>query len=390
MSSLETSLDFPVIDSGIVHDWPSLSEIAEYISPEWRELLLRPYDDFGPMVPRVGVRYPDAVLAEGQAAAYSRKLDLDELCREFLDVGLADRLVLLPDSDSRVGALTIHQLARTVASATNDWTIEEWLARDSRLFGIAVIPNQVPEDAAAEIRRIGDHPQIVGVALGANTLHRRFGHAIYYPIYEAAADLDLPLVLHASSDAAILTEATLSPTGGGMPSTYAEARVLNNHGHWSHVSSMIYQGVFNRFPDLKLLLVGGGAAWIPGYLWRLDYWHKAAQLEQPHVHELPSNYFMRHCRISTWGLESPARAEQLVNILNTLPAPGAASLLMYASRHPLGDSESPAVLSARIPESWHRRVFRDNAAEFFRWPAAATTAVGIDVSAVSPEGSSRA
>jgi uncharacterized protein len=354
----------PIVDAGVVHDWASVADIAEYLAPEWRRFVLRPHDDFGPIVPRVPLMYPESVVADGPFVAPPR-LELEALRRDVA----ADRVVLVPDADARVGAVQQHQLARAVAQAVNDWTIHEWLEQDPRLHAIAVIPNQVPEDAAAEIRRVGAHPQIVGVALGTNTLGRKFGHAVYNPIYEAAAELGLPLVLQVGSDAPFLFEAAIAPTGGGLTATYGEWRALDNQGHMSHVTSMIYQGVFVRFPGLKLLLMGGGAAWIPGYLGRLDYWHKTLQLDMPWLDEQASRTFLRHVRVSTWGLESPAQPERLLRLLDAIPDPGASHLLVYTSRYPRGDAETAQALRARLPGEWQQRIFHDNAAELFRWPA---------------------
>jgi predicted TIM-barrel fold metal-dependent hydrolase len=360
-------LGFPIVDGGVLHDWTSITDIVEYMPSEWREWVLRPADSFGPMVPRSYLRYPESVTAAGPTALPPPPT-LDQIRRDLLDSGDVERAILLPDADSRVGAVMVHQLSRVVAQATNDWTISERLEQDPRLFGIAVLPNQVPADAAAEIRRIGEHPQIAGVALGVNTLYRKFGHAAYTPIYEAAAELDLPLVLQIGSDAVNINDAALMPTGGGAPSTYGEFRALGNHSHMSHVMSMIYQGVFVRFPNLKLLVVGGGAAWIPGFVWRLDYWHKMTQHELPWLTEQPSDYFLRHCRVSTWGLESPAGPERLVKLLGTLPEQEVSQVLLYTSCYPRRDGETLEQIAGRLPEAWHRRVFRDNALEFFRWP----------------------
>jgi hypothetical protein len=100
----------------------------------------------------------------------------------------------------------------------------------------------------------------------------------------------------------------------------------------------------------------------------MDYWFKSLQLDVPWLSELPSKYFMRHCRVSTWGLESPAEPERLVKLLSTLPEPGPSQLLIYTSRYPKADGESPESLRTRLPESWHRGIFRENAKNFFSWP----------------------
>jgi predicted TIM-barrel fold metal-dependent hydrolase len=363
-----STLDYPIIDAGVVHDWASVAEIAEYLDPAWRQYVLRPWEEFGPLVPRLNLMYPDVIEPDGGVAP--AWLELEDLRTNVLDGGGADRAVLLPDADSRVGGVMQHGLARALARAVNERTVHEWLDQDWRLFGIAVVPNQVPEDAAEEIRRIGAHPQIVAVSLGTNTLGRKFGHPVYNPVYEAAAELGLPLVLQLGSDASALVESFAAPTGGGAAATHGEWRALGNHSHMSHVASLIYQGVFVRYPGLKLLLIGGGAAWIPGYLARLDYWHKALQLDVPWLDEQPSETFLRQCRVTTWGLESPADPERLVKLLSTLPEPGASQLLIYTSRYPKGDAEPLESLRARLPESWHRGIFRENAESFFRWPPA--------------------
>src|SRR5207245_2457965 len=53
----------------------------------------------------------------------------------------------------------------TIARATNDWQIAEWLDRDSRLRASLVVPSKQPEAAAREIERVGGHPGFVRVFL---------------------------------------------------------------------------------------------------------------------------------------------------------------------------------------------------------------------------------
>jgi hypothetical protein len=261
-------------------------------------------------------------------------------------------------------AFPAQYAARNVVRAANDWTIEQWLGRDTRLFGLILVSASLPEEAAAEIRRVGVNDRMVGVALGANALCRPFGDPLYHPIYRAAAELSLPIVIQVRSDEA--SGLNSAPVAGGLPATFAECHALGAQSHMTHAASLILQNVFELFPDLQFLLVGGGAMWIPAFLWRLDFWYKMIPADSPWIRRLPSEYFMKHFRVATYGIESPAEPERLGRALATLP--GLESMLMYASGYPSADSEEPAAIAARLPNAWHEDAFGKNAAGFYRWP----------------------
>ena len=52
------------------------------------------------------------------------------------------------------------------------------------------------DEAVAEIHRLGDHPQMVGVLFASNPLRRPLGDPIYHPIYAAAAEYGLAITSH--------------------------------------------------------------------------------------------------------------------------------------------------------------------------------------------------
>src|SRR6185312_9906533 len=76
----------------------------------------------------------------------------------------------------------------------NDYFIEEWLPRDRR-FRLAIGANaKDPQLAAAEVRRSGQRPGVASVFVPlVNIL---LGDRHYYPIYEAAEELGLPITIH--------------------------------------------------------------------------------------------------------------------------------------------------------------------------------------------------
>lgn len=349
-----------MIDSFVGHLWETSAELDPYLTPEWQELLTR-----GGGSLRVPALYTsprgaaDELRYEGARAGNS----YEALKVQVLDRYEPERVVLGYEQALLATAYPNHFASRAIARAVTKWTIEDWLARDSRLYGLALVAMSLPEEAAADIRSVGQHERIVGVALGTNVLGSAFGHPAYYPIYEAAAELDLPLVIHPFADGAVTTP-TL-PNAGGLAATFAEFRIFSAHAAMSHICSMIVQGVFELYPNLRVMLVGTGASWLPAILWRLDWYYKRYPKDAPWLTKLPSEYFGQHVRVATYRLERLRQPDQLGKVLGTLP--WAQSMLLYASGYPSAQSEGPDATLERVPEAWRDGVLHDNAESFFRW-----------------------
>ena len=94
---------------------------------------------------------------------------------------------------------------------------------DPRLLGTILVPTQVPDAAAAEIRRVGANDRMAAVLLTVCGLARPFGHPCYAPIFEAAHELDLPVVIRTGTNQTIDAHV---PAAGGVPSTFTESRAL--------------------------------------------------------------------------------------------------------------------------------------------------------------------
>ncbi|MBJ7599479.1 MAG: hypothetical protein DLM67_18185 [Candidatus Nephthysia bennettiae] len=355
-----------VIDAGVFHEWSSTLTLTPYMEPAWAELVTRKGDRGGPL--RLGTNwiYRNPMHGNKAASAYPKE-GIPGSDRDMLAQRPGDRLVLGYDEGLLASGFSYHYFARAAVSAANDWTIDHWFGHDPRFHGLVLVSTGMPEEAAAEIRRVGTHERMVGVALGANGLGLPFGHPAYHPIYEAASELSLPLVIQVGSDA--MTDQIALPVAGGLPTTYAEYKALGGQPSMTHAVSLITEGVFDRHPNLKVLMLGTGAAWLPGYLWRMDWWWKTDRLEAPWMQMPASDYFLRHFRITTYGLEWPREPDRLIRALNTIP--NAEDLLLFASGWPNADFEEAAEVAARLPDGWRSKVLHENAEAFFRWPAPA-------------------
>ena len=321
-----------MIDACAFPAWPGTAALVEYMDDPWPELLMRPGDPGGP-IPLLS----NAVNVDPRART-SRGQGGDELVEHLRDVGSTRCMVLGWDDGLLSTAIPDPRRAEVVVRAANDWLVDQWLSDDRAVFGMMLIPSALPDVAASEIRRIGRDQRIVAVALGCNALGRPFGDRIYLPIFEAAVEMGLPVVLQIGSDNA--TDQITPPVAGGVPATYAEYRVLSVHSHMAHLGSMIVEGLFERMPELQVLLIGGGFTWIPGWLWRVGAWTKQWRRTQaPWLRRLPAEYFVEHVKVTSDSLERPRHGERLERALEAIP--GLERTLVFASCFPRSDCEGP-------------------------------------------------
>ena len=132
---------------------------------------------------------------------------------------------------------------------------------------------------------------------------RPFGQRQYYPIYEACERHGLPLAIHPGTDGMGIN---VQPTPG-YPTHYIEWHYLPVAGFQAHLVSLLTEGVFERFPSLRIVLVEGGVAWLPALMWRLDAEWKALRSEVPWVQRRPSEYLRDHVRLTTPAAGAPGR-----------------------------------------------------------------------------------
>lgn len=339
-----------------------------YMSRGWRAYIGEPGSLPGgagalPLTPGFPYKHPGGeMLATATPDDRLAGSSLEHLRTQLLDPWGVDFGVLSFDDAMLSPAMPNTHLARVVVQACNDWTIDRWLDPEPRLRGLVLVPSQVPDDAAAEIARVGGHPQMAGVLLCVNGLSKPFGHPAYHPIYAAAADHDLPVVFHAGGDA--ISETVSHPTAGGLPGTYAECNIFLPQALATHLVTMVGQGVFERFPALRVMFVGGGVTWISTLMWRFDTEYRTFRREAPWLHREPNDYIREHVRFGTYPLERTDDPETLRRLLSLHE--GLDDLLIFGSGYPHWDADDPADVARRLPDGWSDKVLYDNARAFFR------------------------
>jgi predicted TIM-barrel fold metal-dependent hydrolase len=352
-----------VIDCDVHNSWASSRELLPYLDPYFRDFLERGElpggrDSFPhahrPWLHPEGFTRADAVPPDGGTPGSSYEL----LREQLLDRYDLEYAILTGDEAIEASTLANAPLASALVRAANDWTLEHWLSRDERLRASLVVAPQDPQGAAAEIRRVGDSPGFVQVLVSTGS-QRPYGDPFYHPIWDAAAELGLPIAAHLGGQGGV----NANPTGCGPPTFFWEGHALLCETGMGHVASLIAHGVFEKWPNLTFVLIEAGVAWLPALLWRLDADYKALRKETPWLKRLPSEYAADHIRLTTQPLEQPKETRRLWSLLEEIDGE---HTLLFASDYPHWDFDDPD--RVQVPPAWKERIFSENAREVYRLP----------------------
>ena len=350
----------PVIDVDVHHGYNGISELHEYFPAEWRDLIVAGF----PVV--LPIRHYPAQFGYRRLDTFSKDGKLPDVARiqqQLLDPLGIERVILSFNTGSEVGHENPY-IGAALAVALDNWSIDRWLSgQDDRFYGAVVACSRLPEEAAKEIRRVGDHPRIVEVLLPDGGLGQPFGHPVYHPIYEAAAEYKLPVAIHVGANS---RSGIVQLNAGGLPSSTFEWYSALNQAAMHHVTSFIVHGVFEKFPALKLAVLEGGINWVPWMARQLDSAYPRLRRETPWVKKLPSEYLRNHVRFSTQPMEGPTQAKVMIESLATQE--GIEDMLLFSTDYPHWDADDTSFVARRLPSAWHDKVFYQNSLATFRWP----------------------
>ncbi|SFL56352.1 Predicted metal-dependent hydrolase, TIM-barrel fold [Paenibacillus sp. 1_12] len=337
-----------------VHPYPKhIDEIRSYLKNPWKDRYKG--SSRGLFDNPVHGNRQDAIPPNGGGPA----TDPDFLREQLINAYDEAHAILLPRAFCNL--LPDPDFATAVAAAYNDWLADTWLGKyngDGVFKGSITIAHQDPLAAAKEIERWAGHPHFVQVMTDSGA-RAPFGQRQYNPIYEACNKHNLPLAIHPGTDGMGIN-VQASP---GYPTHYIEWHTSISLAFQSHLISFLTEGVFEKFPQFRVVLVEGGVSWLPALLWRLNAEYKALRSEVPWVTKRPSEYVRDHVRITSQPLERPDDDKQLLQILEMMDAE---HILMFASDYPHWDFDSPKFAFPKLPEQLRQRIYYENAKQFYR------------------------
>src|ERR1700730_6672100 len=343
-----------------IHPKSSLEDLRPYLSNRWWDYLQTygqrqrhgyvkgfPYPKSQPLASRRDSWPPGGGLPAS---------DLGFMREQHLDLYGIEWGVMNPLSPTGQGAQNDEPSA-AMAFASNEDQLERWNAREPRLKASVVIPYENSELAVKEIRRRAGDRRFAHVLFLSRT-SELLGKRRYWPIFEAAVEAGLPVGVH------VFGSSGRPMSNTGWPSFYIEEITEHSASLQASVASLIIEGVFERYPDLKIVLIEAGFAWIPSLGWRLDQNWKRLKDEVPHLRRAPSEYLHKHFWVSTQPIEESEDPDHVVEIMEWIGW----DKILFASDYPHWDFDDPfRALPPGLSEARRNEIYAGNARALYRF-----------------------
>ncbi len=240
-------------------------------------------------------------------------------------------------------------LAVELARFQNDRLSEMVKRYPDRFAAMATLPLQVPEESVKELERAVGKLGLRGVEIGSHVGNRELGDDAFLPIYKTLEHLNVPIFIHPHHVAGMerLEDFYLSNLiGNPLDTTIAAAQ-------------LIFNGVLEKFPGLKIILAHGGGQ-LPYIIGRMEHGYQVRPECKKKVHRSPMAFFKNfYFDIIT---HHPDALRHLINIAGS-------DHVLLGSDYPydMGDPDPVQTVSrlSGIKEEDRRKILRENAVTLF-------------------------
>jgi 2,3-dihydroxybenzoate decarboxylase len=322
--------------------------VTEDIAKEWKKVLASKFVE--PGFRMMG----NSILGEdpGARMVHSRLVDVGagriaQMDADGIDVAL---LSITSPGVQAFDAVTATRLAKDA----NDVLAAAVKAHPTRLAGLAAVAPQYPAGAALELERARTLG-MKGFLINSHTMGEYLDDRKYWPIFEAAQALDMPLYLHPREPAPSLVAPFLDYGLYFAGFGFAVETSL-------HAMRLIMCGLFDEFPKLRIVLGHMGEG-LPFWLQRIDnrYLLQVKIGAVKKLPKLPSQYFLDHFVITTSGVMSAPALKLSIEVLGV-------ERIMFAADYPYESVEEGVKFldSVDIPDAQRRQIYAGNAERYFR------------------------
>jgi predicted TIM-barrel fold metal-dependent hydrolase len=232
------------------------------------------------------------ILKDGELRTTTPDLRLTDMDRDGVDAS-----VLYGPTDPL--KIADPELRRASYEAYNDWLIEFCAHKPERLIGAAQLSMEDPLAARDELERLAKQ----GLR-HFNILAARADPAVYdeswEPFWDRAEEVGLPIGFHLAVETGLNRAAAVESKN---PVVARATRFAQNHPGYQliePIAGLIFTGVLDRHPALKLVMAESGLAWIPNFIQAMDrllnrirMGHEKMDGIEKLPELLPSEYFPR-------------------------------------------------------------------------------------------------
>ena len=282
--------------------------------------------------------------------AYQPDARLKDMAKDGIDAE-----VVYPSISMRLFEVPDVPLKQACFQAYNRWIAEFSAAQPDRIKAIAVMTLEDIEGAVTELKRASELGLVGAMTTVSSDDPGLYSQRTYDPFWAVAEANNLPVSLHVVTDQKAIAHNLVEHT----MSANAVQRSLAN---------MIFGGLFDRFPRLKMVSAENDAGWAGYFMERMDYLYRKriSWVEQSAIKGkgmLPSEYFKRNVYITFMTDKSGVYVRDLIGVEH----------LMWSSDYPHNDSTWPhsqrviAGLFEGIPAADKNKIVAENAARLYHF-----------------------
>jgi predicted TIM-barrel fold metal-dependent hydrolase len=303
------------------------------------------------------------VMREGELRPTTAELRLTDMDRDG-----ADASVMYGPTDPM--AIADPELRRCCYEAYNDWLIDFCAAKPDRLIGVPQLSMEDPEFARDELDRLAKRGGLRHVNILASRASPPVYDEAWEPFWALAEEVDIPIGFHL---AVLVKKKRLDEGNRGAANLVVSvasrfAQEPPGIQLLEPMTGLIFTGVLDRHPRLKIVMAEAGLAWVPSMIQGLDIWYQRTRdgrrltgdspINLPKL--LPSEYFHRQIWISF--VDDPIGVKMVGSILDV-------DKVMFGSDYPHPASTWPhsqqIIEEQGLSPDVRQKIFRDNARALF-------------------------
>jgi predicted TIM-barrel fold metal-dependent hydrolase len=282
-------------------------------------------------------------------SAESRLLDMDE---QGVDVQ-----VLYPTAAGQMLGREFHdsRLLAACCRAYNDWSAEYCSKAPQRIKWAAILPMQDVDESLEEAQRAARNGAVSFYVRPNPVRGRAIFHDHYLPLWAEIEKLGRPISTHDSASASV-------ESFGDRMDTHVTGHILSHPFEaMAAMAGLIWYGVIEKHPTLRVVHVEADAGWVPYWLQRMEqHWGFSGNSEHEYLTKRPTEYFKSNFYVAFRGDERTMKAAiDLVGDDNFL----------WDTDYPHPDGTFPwgigAMLEQPIPDSSKKKILWDNPARAF-------------------------
>jgi len=289
---------------------------------------------------------------KAKKTGYSPQSRLEDMDEQGVDVQ-----ILYPTVTGQMLGREFHDtgLLAACVRAYNNWACEYASAKPDRLHWAAALPMQNIGEAIKEAHRTAELG-CVSYYMRPNPVGgRSLWHDDYLPLWKEIETIGKPISTHDSASASVASF-------GDRMDTHVSGHILSHPFEaMAAMAGLIWYGIFEKFPKLKVIHVEADGGWVPYWLQRMEqHWDFSGNAEHEYLTKRPTEYFKSNVCVAFRGDEPTMKAAiELVGDDN----------FTWDTDYPHPDGTYPwgveAILKQPIAEAARRKILWDNAARVF-------------------------